>query len=468
MNPTPLLVLVSLVQGLGPAGGDVGPRKSEAQRIADRESRITPVVRVVQKAAPTVVHIRTEVPITRRNIFGYGFPSTATSMGSGVIVDPEGYVVTNEHVVRDAEKIEVFLHEEGRTNPVYRAQLINSDPEHDLALLRIETEPAERGRSFPAAEFGEPDDLMIGETVIAIGNPTGQLADTVTTGVLSAIHRDVPIGNRTYRDLIQTDAAINPGNSGGPLLNANGELIGINQSISRGTGTAEGLVGLEGIGFAIPVAQVLRAMDETLLDVDRTRRCWLGMRVRFEPEAIRVSSVEPGGPADLAGIRENDLVTSIGGRPVARGIDYGLQILKASPGERLEIGVRRGTRELQVELGLLDYKDRVLWSRVGVAVREVSTSRGTRLEVVRLRPGGPAEQITIERGDVFVSQFVRVAIPEGPFSSMRRVQTQEVPLVSKALFCNLVEKLPPGRDQRLLRVTVARGQTLLEGDLPVD
>ena len=235
-----------------------------------QRSRMTPVVEAVTRAAPSVVSVLTEQK-SQENPFGGLFgvqedeESGKTSLGSGVIVDPRGLVVTNEHVVAGAARIRVQL-SDGRELP---ATLIGADQSFDLAVLQVDA----GGKELPALRIGTATDLMIGETAIAIGNPFG-LSHTVTSGVISALHRVVRAKSRTYEDFIQTDAQINPGNSGGPLLNIQGELIGINTAVHSGG---------PGIGFAIPIDPGARHRERS---------------VAVRPRALRLDRHPPGGAAE--------------------------------------------------------------------------------------------------------------------------------------------------------------------------
>src|SRR5579871_5785231 len=270
---------------------------STAMAMPPGSPRRTPVVAAVEKVAPAVVAVATEER-PQRSPFGgffgvdpdelYERPrGGGTSLGSGVIVDPRGFVITNQHVVAGAARIHVQL-ADGRELP---AQLIGADAAFDLAVLKIAAR-----QSLPAVQLGTARDLMPGETVIAIGNPFG-LAHTVTTGVVSALHRSVKTPDRVYEDFIQTDAAINPGNSGGPLLNLDGELIGINTAVHRGG---------PGIGFAIPIDRARTIVDD-LLKFGRVRYGWLGVEAREGRGTVVVAAVEEGSPARAAGVRAGDV-----------------------------------------------------------------------------------------------------------------------------------------------------------------
>ena len=207
-------------------------------------TRSTPVVFAIQKAEPAVVNIQGNKTITNASASGQSTKQEVNGMGTGVIIDRRGYIITNYHVVAEVGRIEVTL-ADGSTSV---ATMINYDPETDLALIKIPTQ-----RDLPVIVVGRSDNLLRGETVIAIGNPFGY-QNTVTVGIISALHRDIPVnGTQQYNDLIQTNADINPGNSGGPLLNIEGDVIGINVAVR---------VGAQGIGFAIPIDTALEVMAD--------------------------------------------------------------------------------------------------------------------------------------------------------------------------------------------------------------
>ncbi len=285
------------------------------------------VVEAVERSSAAVVNVSSVQVHSERSPFSFGSSSPflndffrdfyessgpreykTQSLGSGVMISPEGYILTNEHVITQATAIQVRLADQRE----YRAALVGSDPKSDIAVLRIKA-----GKPLPYIHMGRSDDLMIGETVIAIGNPFG-LSHSVTTGVISALNRSIRTKDRLYQDFIQTDASINPGNSGGPLLNINGELIGINTAIYRKA---------EGIGFAIPIGRA-RRIYEDLLAYGRVHRPWLGVflqdltpqLVRYfrlsEGKGILISRVIQNSPADRAGLREGDILIEIGDHDV--------------------------------------------------------------------------------------------------------------------------------------------------------
>jgi serine protease Do len=315
-----------------------------------QESRATAVVRAVELVSPAVVTvnvIRTRQVRVRDpwdDFFGgfFGMPGGRTearrvpSLGSGFVVDPSGIILTNEHVVRDAERILVTL-PDGRDA---EARLVGTDPATDVAVL------ATGLAGLPVAPLGRTDDLMIGEWVVAFGNPFGNLISnpepTATVGVVSALGRHV-VPTREERGfnlgMIQTDAAINPGNSGGPLVNALGEVVGMNTSIfSRGGGS-------EGVGFAIPIERVLRVADD-LLEHGAVRRAWVGVDV--EPEeaddfgrtrGVRVSRVTEGSPAAGAGIRAGDRLLEANARRLVSPLDFEALLLDLRAGDELAVRV---------------------------------------------------------------------------------------------------------------------------------
>src|SRR3989338_5113680 len=277
-----------------------------------------------QKALPAVVHIFTsqEVKGPRhpfindpifRHFFGDRFGEESqrrSGLGSGVVVSPEGYILTNFHVVDGADEIEV-AHNDGRK---YKARVVGSDPESDLAVLRI---PADH--QLPAIAFGSSDSLRVGDVVLAIGNPFG-VGQTVTSGIVSALGRS-HLGINTFENFIQTDAAINPGNSGGALVDSNGHLVGINTAIYSQSG------GSMGIGFAIPVS-LARSVMEQIVKTGGVTRGWVGIEVQeITPELAEsfklsgtegalIAGVMRGSPADKAGIRPGDILIQVGGKPV--------------------------------------------------------------------------------------------------------------------------------------------------------
>lgn len=311
----------------------------------------------VQRAVPGVVNIFTarEVKAPRhpladdpffRRFFGdviEGMPRRALSLGSGVVVSPQGYVLTNNHVVDGMDEIEVAT-PDGKT---WKAALVGTDPETDLAVLKVDAD------GLPAVTFGDIERVRVGDVVLAIGNPFG-VGQTVTMGIVSALGRS-GLGLTTYENLIQTDAAINRGNSGGALVDVSGNLIGVNTAILSPTG------GSLGIGFAIPVSTV-RSVMEQIVATGSVTRGFVGIEAReLAPEAaqamklpggagVQIAGLVPGGPAAQAGVKVGDVLVAIDGRPVTDSRMM-LDIAAAlQPGARATLRLRRGDREIDVRI----------------------------------------------------------------------------------------------------------------------
>ncbi|TVP55587.1 MAG: PDZ domain-containing protein [Gemmatimonadales bacterium] len=320
------------------------------------EQRVTAVVRASERVAPSVVAVnvlRTQQVRMRDPFFddffgGFFGPSPGQtqlrqvpSLGSGFVLDESGVILTNDHVVRGAERILVTF-PDGRDA---EAELIGTDEATDVAVLRVDVP------DLPLSPLGRSDDLRIGEWVIAFGNPFGNLISnpepTVTLGVVSALRRHIVPGQDErgfYLSMIQTDAAINPGNSGGPLVNALGEVVGMNASIFSRSG------GSEGLGFAIPIERVLRIADD-LIEHGRVRRAWLGLEV--EPvdadefgrtRGVRVARVADGSPADRAGLSEGDRLVEMRGVRLTTPLDFEAVLLDLRAGDPVDVTIEgRGT-----------------------------------------------------------------------------------------------------------------------------
>ena len=310
------------------------------------------------KALPSVVHIYTSQEVKSRHplfndpLFRHFFGNRQGEMvqrrsglGSGVIVSNDGYILTNNHVVEQADEIEVAL-ADGRKLP---ARLVGSDPESDLAVLRVEA-----GGKLPAIVFASNDSLRVGDVVLAIGNPFG-VGQTVTSGIVSALGR-THLGINTFENFIQTDAAINPGNSGGALIDAAGHLVGINTAIFSQSG------GSMGIGFAIPVS-LAREVMEQIIRTGMVTRGWIGVEVQeITPELAEsfglpdgrgalIAGVVRGAPADRAGIRPGDVLLAVEGREVHDAQSMLDAIAALRPGSNARLMVRREGR--QIELAVL-------------------------------------------------------------------------------------------------------------------
>ena len=310
-------------------------------------------------ALPAVAHIYTTQEIRRpahplfddpvfRHFFGErpDRPQRNSGLGSGVIVSPEGLILTNFHVIEGADDIQVLLND-GKT---HKARVVGTDPESDLAVLKIKAE------KLPAITFGHMDNLRVGDVVLAIGNPFG-VGQTVTMGIVSALGRS-HLGINTFENFIQTDAAINPGNSGGALVDADGHLVGINSAIYSRTG------GSHGIGFAIPVSSAKNIMEQIIQNGSVTRG-WIGVEAQEispelaesfglpDTEGAMIAGVVRGSPADAAGIRPGDVLLAVDGKPV-RDPQAMLDLIAAlKPDDRVTFKLRRdkGIVEPQVRIG---------------------------------------------------------------------------------------------------------------------
>jgi serine protease Do len=408
--PTPAAAAPAAAAPAAPAPSRSAP--SAADPPTRTGSRKSAIVSAVERVRSAVVNIHSE-----RNILGGGdhFALTPSQnrvngMGTGIIVDPRGYIVTNHHVVEDVSVLRIRM-ADGSTQS---ATIVARSPDVDLALIKID--PAE---PLPTIPLGTAADLMVGETVIAIGNAYGY-EHTVSLGIVSAIKRDVSLNkDMSYKSLIQTDASINPGNSGGPLVNVNGELVGVNVAIRAGA---------QGIGFAIPVDHMVRSVADML----RTRRrpsAYDGLSVRdrvditneIPARSVVIERVEPGSPAASAGLRPGDTLVRIGEVRIVCSYDVERAFLDGRPGEKVPVVVRRGTQDQRVDvaLGGVAGPDRnrvqttsssdVIWAKLGVQLNPVSTDLVTRvnrqlnggLEVTEITDG-PAAKAGIKKGDILV------------------------------------------------------------------
>ncbi|WP_027013994.1 trypsin-like peptidase domain-containing protein [Comamonas composti] len=304
-----------------------------------------------RKASPAVVSINTskEVRHPRSNdpwfqfFFGEQGTQQQAGLGSGVIFSPDGYILTNNHVVQGADDIEVTL-SDGRKS---QAKIIGTDPESDLAVLKVELD------RLPVIVLGNSDQVAVGDRVLAIGNPFG-VGQTVTSGIISALGRS-QLGINTFENFIQTDAAINPGNSGGALVDANGNLLGINTAIYSRSG------GSMGIGFAIPVATAKMVLDGIVRDGSVTRG-WVGVEPNeLSPElaetfgvktdsGVIITGVLQGGPAALAGMLPGDVIVRVGDKPISNVSELLSAVAALKPGEAVAFDVRRASSSLELEI----------------------------------------------------------------------------------------------------------------------
>lgn len=359
---------------------------------------------VVEKVAPAVVNIAAEQMVRRRSNlwddFFFGLDprprrEAAQSLGSGAIIDPKGIILTNDHVISGASRIIATT----KSGVELECEVVGSDADNDLAVLRVK----KPGAPLPTLKLGTSSDILIGETIVAIGNPFG-FSNTVTAGVVSALGRSVR-GNdnqRVYTDFIQIDAPINPGNSGGPVVNIQGEMIGIATAI---------IGGAQGIGFAIPVDRARRIVAD-IRQFGQVRAVWIGAHGRTvtsgtdgqgRPRGFQVRAVETGSPAERAGIRSGDTVVSVDGAPVDSQEAFETALSTRGPGKPMKVAVRGtgGERTVTVsgEAPPADYGMRRLRSSLGMTVRAGASG----LKIAVVDPHGAAAKAGLENGDVLVA-----------------------------------------------------------------
>lgn len=384
------------------------------------ELRRSAVVQTVEKVAPAVVGVYTERTVEDEQVSPFRLPfggdpffdqffappparrgarethRERVSMGSGVIVESSGIVITNQHVIVGGDTIRVQLSD----NREFEAKLVGGDADFDLAVLKFEVKG-----SLPYLPIGNDDSILIGETVIAIGNPYG-LDHTVTTGVVSALGRTLQTGEALYNDVVQTDASINPGNSGGPLLDIHGRLIGINTAIHRDA---------QGIGFAIPIWRVRNVVDQILAH-GSVLPTWVGIEVQdlsaelamqFGVRAgsgVLVRGIEDGSPAATTSLRAGEIVTRVQGERVSNTAEYQRRVRGLTSGETLRLSIRGrdgSAYEVDVAVASLpsDVIDRFAWDAIGVQVTEIREA----VAVKSVRRGSNADEIGFQPGDVIAA-----------------------------------------------------------------
>ncbi|MBN2461528.1 MAG: trypsin-like peptidase domain-containing protein [Candidatus Cloacimonetes bacterium] len=342
-------------------------REELQQKIyTSRQNAITNAVEKVQPAVVSVNVIKTE--IVRRYInpfdnpfFGFfdnvPYRREVQGIGSGVVINSEGYIITNTHVVEGATKIKIILPDSRQ----FDGDIIGYDTVNDIAILKI------NGDNIPYAKLGSSADLIIGEWSIAVGNPYGMLIKdsqpSVSVGVISAINRDFAENTegKIYSKMIQTDAAINPGNSGGPLVNINGEVIGINTFIFSESG------GSIGMGFAIPIDKV-KKMSNEIIQYGKVRNIWFGFKVQDinqvmamylkleNTDGVIVAVVDSKGPAEQAGLHKGDIIKKINGKNIKDSDDAELAVSDVSVGDEIVLDVLRNEQSLQVIIKAIEYK----------------------------------------------------------------------------------------------------------------
>ncbi len=357
---------------------------------------------------------------------GQGGPEAGSirqrSLGSGVIVDSKGYIVTNRHVVEKADRIRVKLEDEPAGAPGHDAKVIGMDQETDLAVIKIEVDHA-----LPVAKLGNSDGMQVGDWVLAIGSPFG-LQETVTAGIVSAKGRNI-VPNRQFQSFIQTDAAINPGNSGGPLVNMAGEIIGINTAILTETSS------YAGVGFAMPSNTVAQVYNQLIGPEHRVARGSIGIEFTAQPDpaiariygtGVTISNVISGSPADEAGLKIGDTITSVDGRELKSGDDLVADIASRKPGSKAKLNFVRNGKKQEATVTIAD-RSKLFASRLGeeeegqgeeepkaskfgISVRSVTGDLADRLNIPAgkgvvvqdVKTGSFAEDLGLHRGDVIL------------------------------------------------------------------
>ena len=350
-------------------------------------------------------------------------PIRERSLGSGVIVDPKGYIVTNRHVVEKADRIRVRF-EDDPPGVQHDAKVIGTDQETDLAVIKVDMD-----RALPSAKMGNSDSMQVGDWVLAVGSPFG-LSETVTAGIVSAMGRDIVPG-RQFQTFIQTDAAINPGNSGGPLVNMNGEVIGINTAILSETNA------YAGVGFALPSKTVVDVYNQLTGPEHKVSRGSIGImfdavenpaiaRVYGSGTGVTVSSVVAGSPADQAGLKVGDTITTVDGKKVSKGSELVADIASRKPGAKVNLTFLRNGKSQETSVTIADRaklfaarlgdeqengdESAPKQSKFGVTVRKVTPEMADRLDMASgkgvivqdVKPGSFAEDVNLGRGDIIL------------------------------------------------------------------
>ena len=371
--------------------------------------RMTPIVRAVRNAAPSVVNIQGEKSVSETPEGTPTAPRQVNGMGTGVVIDSRGYILTNFHVVDGVKRINVTLHN-GRA---YVAQIVARDKQTDLAVIRIRT-----SAELPVVQLGTSQDLMAGETVVAVGNAFGY-KHTVTTGIVSALHRNVQVSDtQQYLDLIQTDASINPGNSGGPLLNVDGEMVGLNVAVRAGA---------QGIGFAIPVDKALEIATR-LISIERLDNHWHGLTALSldGPKGpVTIARVDHNSPARQGGLQRGDTLERIGTTTIHRPIDVERALLGRRTGEKVAVLVRRNDQPVELDMTIAacgrtrtrtettartDSLQQATWETLGLKLerepresfRKLGIPYQGGMRVVSVRPGSSAAEQGVTEGDILV------------------------------------------------------------------
>ena len=379
--------------------------ESYAGNAVESSSRRTPIVIAIEEAEPSVVSIQGRKSMRGESATSGEAFKQVNGMGTGIILDERGYILTNYHVVEGVSNIQVTL----STQKSHTAKLISHDPKTDLAVIKIEpSEPLTR------IKLGTSSDLMTGEPVIALGNPFGY-SHTASRGIISRLHRSVQVSDtQKYADLIQTDASINPGNSGGPLLNIDGQTIGINVAVR---------IGAQGIGFAIPIDEAIEVAAR-LMSAERLKGVSHGVvgQTAASANSIRmvVNKITPGSAADRAGLRAGDIITRVDDVGISRSLDFELAMLDRKNKEPAEIFYEREGQEVSVRLALAETKSpksaltQRIWDEVGLKLSTVPEGEFAKfktkfrggMRVTAVRPESPAAEKLIKVGDILVGLHV--------------------------------------------------------------
>jgi serine protease Do len=428
----------------------------------------TAIAIVAKQAIPAVAHIEvTEnqviknplLPFENDPFFHYFFNAPnkmpkkfrreLKGLGSGIVMDSEGHILTNNHVVAGANDIDVLLADGSH----YKGKVVGTDPKTDLAVIQVKADG-----NLPHVEFGDSDKVEVGNWVVAIGQPRG-LDQSVTQGIISAKHRRGILDPSSYQDYLQTDAAINPGNSGGPLLNLEGQVIGINAAIFTESG------GFEGIGFAIPSNMAVH-ISKILIAHGKVVRGWLGVSIQeLTPDLIKamkldiskgalIADVVTGGPADAAGIQKGDVVTAYQGKEISNASELQNEVANTPPGQEAMVTVNRSgkTHELKVRIDNLDDAVKIiaisLKDRLGVMVRPVTVKeaqkygleKGQGVAIASLQPGGSLAKAGFEVGDIILS-------------------IDDQPVKDEQSFVDLLEMLKPHQSIQIMALDHNSGQT---------
>ncbi|MGA9966568.1 MAG: Do family serine endopeptidase [Terriglobales bacterium] len=433
------------VKGQEKKGSDATPLTVPSpQQLSNQFSQIS------KQLEPTVVNVNTESTIKNPHRRGHGVnpdqpddqdpfgdffdkffggqqgngPIRERSLGSGVIVDAKGYIVTNRHVVEKADRIRVKLMDDP-PGTFHDAKVIGSDQETDLAVIKIESE-----KPLPVAKLGNSDSMEVGDWVLAVGSPFG-LSETVTAGIVSAKGRNI-VPNRQFQSFIQTDAAINPGNSGGPLVNMAGEVIGINTAILTDTNA------YAGVGFAMPSNTVVSVYNQLIAPEHRVARGSIGIMFNAQENpaisrvygagagGVTVSAVTAGSPAEQAGLKVGDTIVSVDGKPVKNGDELVADIASRKPGTKVNLGLVRNGKKQEATVTVTDRAklfaarlgedddngeaEAPKESKLGLTVRAVTSEMADRLDIPAgkgvivqdIKPSSFADDVGLTRGDVIL------------------------------------------------------------------